>query len=192
MDRRKRFLFGFSSKRVFKLGFLVKDVGVAMPFYLEILKMGPFFCRHGVVPLEGVYRGSSENPSLTIAHGFGGNYFIELIQQDSDIPSVYKEFYDMHGYGLHHFGIAIAPDDYDETLANYYRNGFENVFEDRAPTGARISYIALKDRKAMENMYETIGVGYLECVEMIEEAENFFTGIYEAASAWDGKTVLIQ
>jgi hypothetical protein len=46
-------------------------------------------------------------------------------------------------------------------------NGFEDVFTDRLPTGARIRYLAPKDPAAKASMVEACGAGFLECVEIV-------------------------
>ena len=129
-------------------------------------------------------------PELTIAHAYTGRLFVEFIQQHDDVPSVYKEFIDKHGYGLHHLGLAIAPEDYDKTLDRYYSLGFENIFTDQLPGGTRIRYIGPKSEAALEKLRNETGVSYLECVEILEAEEAFFTGMYEASLNWDGKTLL--
>ena len=190
MERQEQFRFGIEKGKIFQLGFLVKNVDEAMAFYVSTLNIGPFVCNRGFIAAEGCYRGSADSPTLTIAHAFSGSLFIELIEQHTDTPSVYTEFFDKHSYGLHHFGIAIAPEIYTETVDSFYQNGFEDVFTDRAPTGAQIHYIAPRGENAMEKMRISLGAGYLECVEVLESTEEFFTDIKHAASEWDGKTII--
>lgn len=161
-----------------------------MKFYVENLRVGPFTLNRSFVAPAGSYRGGSENPVLSIAHVYTGRQFIELIEQHSDIPSVYTEYTDKYGFGLHHFGVAIAPEDYDRVTGDYYARGFEDVFIDQLPSGARIRYISPKDPAAMEAMKTESGVAYIECVEVVQGEEGFFSGMREAALTWDGKTVV--
>ena len=177
----KTFSFGgIISGQVFQLGIVVTDINASMRFYSEALRIGPFTCSRGFKAPDGWYRGSSAMPELTIAHAFTGRLFLEFIQQHDEIPSVYKEFTDKHGYGLHHLGIALAPDDFDKTLEHYYSLGFEDVFTDRLPGGTRIRYIGPKNESASEKLRNETGVSYIECVEILDAEEAFFTGIYEA------------
>lgn len=186
----KTFSFGgVTSGQIFQLGIVVPDVDASMRLCAETMHIGPFTCSRGFKAPDGWYRGSSDMPELTIAHAYTGRIFIEFIQQHDDTPSVYKEFIDKYGYGHHHYGLAVAPEDYDSTLEHYYRLGFENVFTDRLPGGTRIRYIGPKGGDALEKLRNELGVCYLECVEVLPSEERLFTGMYEAALNWDGKTL---
>lgn len=181
---------GIKSGQVFQLGFIVPDVDEAMRAYAEKLRVGPFTCSRGFKAPDGRYRGSNDMPELTIAHAFNGSLFIELIQQHDGTPSVYKEFIDRYGYGLHHFGLAIAPEDYDDTLKRFYDDGFEDVFSDNLPGGVRIRYIGPKGEDGLDKLRSSTGVCYYECVELHETEEGFFGAMAEAAANWDGETLL--
>ena len=186
----REFSFGVTSGQIFQLGFLVPDVDAAMRFYAEALRIGPFTCSSGFKAPDGWYRGGTDMPELTIAHAYSGRLFIELIRQHDDTPSVYKEFKDKHGYGLHHMGLAIAPEDYDETLERYYSLGYEDVFTDNLPGGVRIRYIGPKGEAALDKRHNEAGACYLECVEVQKSEEAFFQSMIDAAASWDGKTLL--
>lgn len=186
----KTFSFGgVTSGQIFQLGYIVPDVDASMQFCAKALRIGPFSCSRGFKAPDGWYRGSSDMPELTIAHAYTGRLFIEFIQQHDDVPSVYKELIDKHGYGLHHYGLAIAPEDYDATLEKYYSQGFENIFTDNLPGNTRIRYIGPKDPDALEKLRNDTGVSYLECVETHPSEEGFFAGMCDAYNNWDGVTV---
>ena len=187
----KTFSFGgVVSGQVYQLGYVVPDINASMRRCAEALRIGPFTCSRGFKAPDGWYRGSVEMPELSIAHAFTGRLFIEFIQQHDDVPSVYKEFIDKHGYGLHHYGIAVAPEDYDDTLGHFYNLGFENIFTDQLPGGTRVRYIGPIGEAALEKLRNETGVSYYECVEMWESEEAFFAGMCEASLNWDGKTLL--
>jgi len=189
MDR--TFSFGnVESGQIFQLGFIVPDVDASMRFYAEALRIGPFKCSRGVRAPDGWYRGGADMPVVTIAHAYTGRLFIELISQHDDTPSVYKEFIERHGYGLHHYGLAIAPEDYDATLERYYRLGFEDIFTDNLPGGTRIRYLGPGSGDALEKLHSVMGVGYLECVEVQPNQEKMFKSIIESYLSWDGTTLL--
>ena len=186
----KTFSFGgITGGQIFQLGYVVPDVDASMSFYANALRIGPFTCSRGFKAPDGWYRGKTDMPELTIAHAYSGRLFVELIYQHDGTPSVYKEFIDKYGYGLHHYGLAIDPEDYDETLERYYSLGFENIFTDTLPGGVRIRYIGPKGEAALEKMRNEAGVCYLECVEVMETEEVFFADMIKAAENWDGKTI---
>ena len=188
----RTFSFDVASGQIFQLGYIVPDVDASMRFYAETMRIGPFTCNRGFKAPDGWYRGSTDMPQLTIAHAYSGRLFIEFIQQHDDTPSVYKEYIDKFGYGLHHYGIAVAPEDYDETLERFYSLGFENIFTDTLPGNVRIRYIGPKTDAGLEKLRSEAGVGYLECVEVKENQEAMFAGMRDAALNWDGKTLLRQ
>lgn len=184
----KTFSFGgVASGQIFQMGFVVPDVDASMRFYTDVLRIGQFTCARGFKAPDGWYRGNTAMPELTIAHAYTGRLFVELIQQHDNVPSVYKEFIDKHGYGLHHYGIALALDDFDKTLEHYYNLGFENIFTDQLPGGVRIRYVGPKSEEEMEKLRNETGVCYYECVEILDAEEAFFTGMYEAFLNRDGK-----
>ena len=186
----KTFSFGgIQSGQIFQLGIVVPDIDEAVKFYAEALGIGPFSVSRGFKAPDGSYRGSTEMPELTLAHTWGGRFFVELIQQHCDTPSVYKEFIDRHGYGLHHFGFAVDPAEFDKTQAHYYSLGFEDIFTDNLPGGTRVRYMGPKGEAALDKLRNETGVSYYECVEMFPAEESFFTDIYNAAMNWDGKTL---
>lgn len=187
----KEFSFGvLKSGQVFQLGFIVPDVDASMRFYAETLGVGPFTCSRGFKAPDGWYRGCTDMPELTIAHAYNGRLFIEFIQQHDDTPSVYKEHIDKFGYGLHHYGLAIAPEDYDAALQKFYDIGFENVFTDNLPGGVRIRYLGPKGEGGLEELKRKSGVCYYECVEFHDGEQTMFKSMAEAYGNWDGKTLL--
>lgn len=189
--RKKEFKFGGTSGSIFQLGIVVSDIKVAMNYCVANLNIGPFTFREGFRAPAGNYRGRTDNPTLSIAHVFNGRFFLELIQQhENNIPSVYTEHVQKYGYGLHHFAISIAPEDYDIILKEYYQKGYEDVFTDQLPSGARIRYIAPKDEASRAEMVSSTGVGYFECVEVVPGEEEFFTRMRQVAENWDGKTII--
>jgi len=182
---------GITSGQIFQLGYIVPDIDESMRFYAENMGIGPFTCMRGFKAPDGWYRGGSDMPQLTIAHAYSGRLFVEVIQQHCDTPSVYKEFIDRYGYGLHHFGLSIATEEYDATLEKYYALGFENIFTDNLPGGVRIRYIGPKTAEGLEKLRNECGVCYLECVEIIDKEEAFFKSMIDKAQEWDGKTVWV-
>lgn len=188
----KTFSFGgITSGQIFQLGFIVPDVDASMRFYAEKLRVGPFSCNRGFKAPDGWYRGKTEMPELTLAQAYTGRVVVELIQQHDDTPSVYQEFIRRCGYGLHHYGIAVATEDYEQTLQHYYSCGFADVFTDNLPGGTRIRYIGPKKEEDIEKTRNEAGAGYFECVEILENQEKMFSRLCEAHQNWDGKTILL-
>jgi len=179
----KEFKFGIKSPNLFQLGIVVKDIDEAILFMSNTLNLGPFTVMRGFTAPAGSYRGSTKNPVLNMAHVYAGSLFIELIQQLDDTPSVYTEHVEKYGYGLHHFGLAVDPEKYDTVLQSFLDRGYEVVFRDQLPTGARIRYVTPKYPKLKDSMVRSSGAGFLECVEMIPAEEDFFNEMKVSSEA---------
>ena len=188
---KRTFSFGGISGQIAQLGIVVADVDAAMKFCAEHLHFGPFTCWRNFKAPDGLYRGRKDMPELTLTQVYTGRFFIEFIQQHDDTPSVYTEFMNKYGYGLHHYGLAVAHEDYDATLEHYFNIGYEVVFSDTLPGDVRIRYLGPKDEAELEKLRNKTGVSYIECIEMTEDNEAFFAGMVELSLNWDGKTVYL-
>src|SRR5687768_11038190 len=89
---------------------VVKDIKKSMSQYVA-LGVGPFkVYSQDTRDLPGVtYRGAPADYSLEVAWGKLGEWTFEILQPIRG-PSIYNEFLDRHGEGLHHLGIYV--DDY--------------------------------------------------------------------------------
>ena len=187
---KKTFTFGgVASGQIFQLGYVVPDADASMRFYAGKLHIGPFTVSRGFKAPDGWYRGKTDMPELTLVQAYTGQFVVEFIQQHDDTPSVYKEFIDRCGYGLHHYGIAVATEDYDKTLEHYYSQGLVDVFTDNLPGGTRIRYLGPKSESDIVALRNETGAAYFECVEVLEAQEKMFSSLCEAYRQWDGKTM---
>jgi len=190
----KTFKFGIQSGQIAQLGFGVVDVDKAIDIYIDQLNIGPWQYTPNFKSKGGVFRGQPNPPIMkTNAMAWGGNYFIELIQQFSGEPSCVKEHGDQYGYGLNHYGIFYDLDgEYDRKIAKLEVCGYEEVFSGITPTGSRSIYMGPKERKDVDILAYNLGVGYIEMVELVPADEDMFNNIYLAAQDWDGKTKYIE
>jgi len=71
---------------------------------------------------------------------------LELIQPVHG-HSMYQEFLDQHGEGIHHVGLMV--DDYKKALANFQRNGFEPTVDGPivgAQRSGRFTYLDTQEK----------------------------------------------
>ena len=157
-----------------QLAYVVRDMDAALKYWTEVLKVGPFFLLEHC-PLDNQrYRGKPANADVNIALGNSGALQIELIYQNNDSPSVYKEFLDAGREGAHHFG--MMPTDYAATCAQYKDLGHEAAFECDIG-GAELVYFDTVD-----------AVGhFVELWENNSVFKDLFDIVEEAAVGWDGK-----
>jgi catechol 2,3-dioxygenase-like lactoylglutathione lyase family enzyme len=126
-----------------QLAYVVRDMDAALKYWTEVMKVGPFFMFEHC-PLDNQrYRGQPANADVNLALGNSGALQIELIYQNNDAPSVYKEFLDAGREGVHHFG--MMPADYAATCAQYEALGHEAAFQCDIG-GAELTYYDTVDK----------------------------------------------
>ncbi len=156
-----------------QLAYVVRDLDVALAYWIDVLKVGPFFLFEHC-PLENqIYRGNPSNVDVTLALGNSGDVQIELIFQHNDAGSVYKEFLDAGKEGVHHFG--LMPVDYHATCQQYRDLGHAAAFECTVG-GAALTYFDTLDK-----------VGhFIELWDNDDVFKDLFTLVENAAKEWDG------
>lgn len=156
-----------------QLAYVVKDLDAALKYWIDVMKVGPFFMFEHC-PLDNQrYRGKPSNVDVTLALGNSGALQIELIYQNNDEPSVYKEFLDAGREGVHHFG--MMPTDYAATCAQYRALGHEAAFECDI-SGAPLTYFDTVD-----------SVGhFIELWDNNDIYKDLFMLVEDAARDWDG------
>jgi catechol 2,3-dioxygenase-like lactoylglutathione lyase family enzyme len=100
----------FLKKKVDQVGFVVKDVDAAVRHYYERFGIGDWkIYTYGPPLLSYMARnGKPVSYKARIALSYFGESRIELIQ-NLEGDTVYSEFTERHGYGIHHLGIYV-PD----------------------------------------------------------------------------------
>ncbi|MDR0598492.1 MAG: VOC family protein [Treponema sp.] len=100
----------FLNKKIDQLGFVVQDVDRSVRDYYERFGVGDWKIYTYGPPILSVMKrnGAPCVYKARIALGYFGETRVELIQ-DLEGGTVYSEFAERHGYGLHHLGIYV-PD----------------------------------------------------------------------------------
>ena len=156
-----------------QVAYVVRDIDAALKYWVDVLKVGPFFL-YEHCPLENQrYLGQPANTDVTLALGNSGDVQIELIFQHDDTPSVYKEFLDAGRVGVHHFG--LMPEDYKATYAQYKALGYAAAFECTV-AGAELVYF---------DTVKAIG-HYTELWDNNDVFKKLFMIVENAAKGWDG------
>jgi hypothetical protein len=158
--------------RLIQTAFITDDIHATMRELTRSVGAGPWFLRERGVFARQVYRGQPSTTALAIALGYAGDMQFEIIEQLDDSPSVYREWVQRRGYGLHHFGVA-APD-YSAALAHYQRAGYEQVYEAEVAHGARVGY------------FDTGGPAMIEVIEWLAATQAMFERFRVSARDWDG------
>lgn len=94
--------------RPYQIGILVPDLKAALRRYSDLLGLGPWvrYVYRPETVSDFTYRGRPAEFSIEIALT-GQSPQIELIEVRGR-PSLYHEWIDAHGYGLHHVGVGVG------------------------------------------------------------------------------------
>ncbi|MDP6100133.1 MAG: VOC family protein [Dehalococcoidia bacterium] len=108
-------------KEVLQVCVVVKDVEQTTENYQRVVGIGPWkVFTVGPPTLSGTLRGKPEAYSMKIALARVGDIAWELIEP-LEGPSIYREFLEQKGEGLHH--IKFAVDDHDKSVAEFAGHG---------------------------------------------------------------------
>jgi 4-hydroxyphenylpyruvate dioxygenase-like putative hemolysin len=106
----------FLKNGVAQIGFVVKDLDKAVGAYWKLFGIGPWhFYTYGKPLVKHMTRnGQLAEHKMRLALAWIGPLRIELIEQ-LEGDTVYSEFIEQHGYGVHHFGLLV--EDMPEAIA---------------------------------------------------------------------------
>ncbi|MEP1593374.1 MAG: VOC family protein [Halieaceae bacterium] len=154
--------------------YVVNDVAVAAERMVELMGAGPFFIFEHIPLSECLYRGAASELDHTSAYGQCGNVMMELVQQNNDGPSAFRDLYKPGEEGLHH--MATFSEELDTELSRYADMGFPTATLATTETGTRFAYV---DTSAV--------LGHM--VELYQEdsgIRDFYAMVAAAAENWDG------
>jgi hypothetical protein len=153
----------FLNKGVTQVAIIVSNLESSVEGYWKSFEIGPWhFYTYGK-PLvkEMSYYGKPANYEIRIALSNMGSTRIELIEVLKG-DSIYRDFINEHGYGLHHLGVLV--DDMKESLHLAKKHGFKMI-QDGAGFG-----VDGDGHFAYLDTYDILGVTY----ELIERPKRRF------------------
>jgi hypothetical protein len=108
---------------VIQVAYVVKDLDAAMRRHWEVCGIGPWHIYefHAPKVQNYTYRGKPATHSCLIAVTFGDRTQVELMQPVSGY-SIYDEFLEAKGEGLHH--VKLFYSDCAKAVAEYERRGY--------------------------------------------------------------------
>jgi hypothetical protein len=157
-----------------QLAFVVDDVVAEARRWAELFGAGPFMWSEAHIP-DTVYRGQPVAIRAVMGIGMLDDQQIELIQPIDATPSVYREFLDAKGPGLHH---VCFWDDVDAAVGRMQRDGFTLVHHGLTVNGDAFAYLS-----------GPCAVPYVEVVDPeggSGSMARMFAGLREMADGWDG------
>ena len=154
--------------RFFQLGFVVDDIVAAARQWVAVHGVGPFLVSP-VIESKMVVAGEAAPLSMQVALAQAGPVQIELIQQHSDGPSIFRDW----GSPFHQ--LATITDDVDGRVRHLQDHGYELVGEITTPE-LKVAYI---DTTADFGFYS----------EIVSSHPAFLArwqSVSDACATWDG------
>lgn len=122
----------------FQAGYVVREVDAAEEWFQRVMGVPSFFRMENVPFGEGCsYRGRPADAVAHLSIGYLGETQIELIESVRG-PSIYTEFLERKGPGLHH--LAFAVPDFGASVAALREAGLELVSGGRMGGGTEFAY----------------------------------------------------
>jgi hypothetical protein len=160
--------------------FVVEDLDQAMRHFSDLFKAGPWFLlQEQPAHLDKTtYRGVPTPLGARIALGYAGDMMYELVCPHAESHSIFKEWADKHGYGLHHFGFGV--NDFDSTLRALDKLGLERLATSVTVRGVRI---------VMVGGGEPLGA-IEEYIELLPSNRAFYHFMKSEAANWDREKLI--
>lgn len=136
-----------------QIAFVVKDLAAAERFFTEKMGVPRFFRFNDVKVYEAFYRGGPGDFHIHISLGYAGDSQIELIEHLSG-RSIYKEFLDKRGEGLHHLGFIVP--DHEKVIADFTANGFPVIQSGRIGNNPGVRFAYFDTEAAIGAIMESI------------------------------------
>ena len=116
----------FPIKKIDQVCVVVRDLRMAMEHYVNVLGIGPWRVYTYGAPLvrRMTYRGQPADYQMRLAFCQTPTVMLELIQPTRG-PSLYTEFLETRGEGMHHFGVFIP--NLQEGIAEARAAGFDVI-----------------------------------------------------------------
>jgi hypothetical protein len=163
-----------TNRNYFQLCWVVPDIQASMASWTKHAGVGPFFYFDGIPFKDAIYRGKSDDlRGCTAAIAQAGDLQIELVAQEDDRMTIFREVVPMGKTGFHH--TAIYSRNYEAERDAYIASGSPLAFEGDM-LGSRTSWI---------DTVATLGF-MTELVEANPVADMVFGKFREAAENWDG------
>jgi methylmalonyl-CoA/ethylmalonyl-CoA epimerase len=126
-----------------QIAIVVRDIDDALEKYHRALGWGPWnVYEHKPPALHDTYvRGEPVEYTMIGAEAHVGGVDVELLQP-VDGPSIYKEWLEEHGEGLHHVAVMRAtPEDSEETMRHFAGLGADVLMEGRIGQSIHFYYL---------------------------------------------------
>jgi hypothetical protein len=171
----------FIKRPVAQIAYVVDDVRASARRMAQALGAGPFFIGESIPLAHCLYRGREMPLDHTNACGQWGDVMIELVQQNNDGPSAFRDMYPKGSEGMHH--VATFVEDFDAEVARYAALGCEaaNI---AVTEGGNIRFAYIDARPLCGHM--------IEFYQDSEVIRGFYKMVKDASLNWDGQNPILE
>jgi hypothetical protein len=165
---------------VAQIAYFVEDIEVAAQKMYATVGAGPFFVVNDIQLNRGVHRG---DPCLFVhssAYGQWGDVMLELVQQETDGPSPFRDLYLPGEGGLHHLA-TIVPNQ-QEAYAAYQSAGYEIATIAETTGGTEFAFV---------DAIASLG-HFIEVYESTHALLKFYHMVKTASQGWSGEQLIRQ
>lgn len=157
---------------VMQIAFVPDDFDAALDHWTRVMGVGPFFLLENIRLEEMRYLGAPSDCVFTIALAYWGDLQVELIRQENDAPSIYRD--QSNGGALHH--VCVLTDDIARARRVASEAGAALLVEAKVGADGAVLYVDSKGHPG----------GIVEILQPASGGEGLFAMIREAARGWDG------
>jgi hypothetical protein len=157
-----------------QVAYFVGDARAAAARMAHMFGAGPFFFAEKIELAWGEHRGASRKFLHSSAYGQWGELMLELVQQDEEGPSPFRDMYAPGQEGIHH--VAMIVDSLEATYRHYA--DLDVTVAARAETLSGVEFAFLDTTASLGHM--------LEIYERSDQLQGFYSMVRRAAEGWDG------
>ena len=160
--------------KIVQIAYFVEDIRTQAAIMAATFGAGPFYVIDSIELEWGEHRGERCDFVHSSAYGQWGNVMMELVQQESDGPSPFRDLYGPGETGLHH--VATMVDDLPEAYGHFDAAGIPLATRSMTKAGTEFSFL---DATAVMGHF-------IEVYERNDALLGFYEYIRTAALDWDG------
>lgn len=160
-----------------QIAYFVNDIHEAATRMASTLGAGPFYVIENIQLAWCEHRGHPSDFVHSSAYGQWGDLMLELVQQEGEGASPFRDMYGPGEEGIHH--VACFVEDMDQAIAEYAEQGCPLAARAMAQVGTEFAFVDARD--VLGHMVE-IYVGD-------EALAGFYQLVRQASENWDGQEV---